>query len=490
MAKSKKPDTQADTEGQQIDSVKKDAIDVEFEALDPVDSTLDVHDDPAHKPTDAEAPDGADSGTLVDEGLEAKNLPDGEQPDQADSDGTKEIADTSELDGPLEETAPDNVSDAPLDDDHRDAQDPDKALGEMADKHDEDVDLDDLTDRDQTPSDNADTKPAAEPVAAAPVAAEPQKSGFMPLFFGGVVAAVIGFLAGQGGMLEGVLPESFKAEVVDLAPLQAQLDEQTALNATLEAQIAELSALVAEAATVESALPAEFGELETAVQTLTGRLDAIETSPQAPAVPDDLATTDDVAELQSALQAQSSELEALAERARLAEENATLEAQKVLARAALSQLNASVETGGTYADAIAALEDVTPVEVPQALRDAAETGVITLAELQGSFPDAARSALAASRAEIPESEVEGVTGFIRRQLSVRSVVPREGDGADAVLSRAEAAVRGGSLSEALTELDALPDTARAAMQDWLDQAQTRNAVQQAAADLAGSLASN
>ena len=48
-----------------------------------------------------------------------------------------------------------------------------------------------------------------------------------------------------------------------------------------------------------------------------------------------------------------------------------------------------------------------------------------------------------------------------------------GDDADAVLSRAGAAVAEGRIEAALTELSALPEAARDAMSDWIAGAQAR-----------------
>ena len=60
-------------------------------------------------------------------------------------------------------------------------------------------------------------------------------------------------------------------------------------------------------------------------------------------------------------------------------------------------------------------------------------------------------------------------------------MPRAGDGPDAILSRAEAALAGDDLDAALAELDALPEVVRAAMGDWLAGAEAR---QQALAEAA------
>ena len=76
---------------------------------------------------------------------------------------------------------------------------------------------------------------------------------------------------------------------------------------------------------------------------------------------------------------------------------------------------------------------------------------------------------------------------MNRHLGARSVTPQEGEGPDAVLSRAEAAVAAGKLQEALNDLSALPETARNALSRWEAAANARVAAVTAAADLAQSL---
>ena len=57
--------------------------------------------------------------------------------------------------------------------------------------------------------------------------------------------------------------------------------------------------------------------------------------------------------------------------------------------------------------------------------------------------------------------------FLQDQLGVRSVAPKDGDGADAVLSRAEASLKAGDLAGSLAELQALPEAGQAEMTDWI-----------------------
>jgi hypothetical protein len=68
-------------------------------------------------------------------------------------------------------------------------------------------------------------------------------------------------------------------------------------------------------------------------------------------------------------------------------------------------------------------------------------------------------------------------------FNVRSVAPREGTDVDAILSRAEAAVRDGRVADAIAELDGLPEQAAAQTAAWRELAETRLAALAALDDL-------
>ena len=126
--------------------------------------------------------------------------------------------------------------------------------------------------------------------------------------------------------------------------------------------------------------------------------------------------------------------------------------------------------------------------LPEVLTAAAETGLPTLQNLQASFPDAARTALdVAMRADMGESWTERVGSFLLTQTGARSLIPRDGTDPDAVLSRAEAALRLGDLAKTISELNALPDVGLAALQSWLALANTRLAAQGAVAAFSATL---
>ncbi len=311
----------------------------------------------------------------------------------------------------------------------------------------------------------------------------PRRSSFWPAVFGGVIAAMLGFIAGRGDMLDAYFPRADLPEPVDLTPLTEETAALTARVQDLEnappAAAPDGDAITAGLDDVSSALEA----MQSTLQAQTARIDALEARPEAGTTAPPVDNSAEIEALQSSIAA----LEA-----RLAEQDAqaSAEAARLLARAALTQVVTAVENGEAFEPALGALEEVAPVEVPDALRSAAAEGVPSMTTLRENFPDAARAALAAARADVPESEVAGIGGFLRRQLSARSVTPREGSDPDAVLSRAEAAVRSGDLETALTELAALPETSKSAMQTWLDGANARKEARDAAQALSDSLTVN
>jgi len=332
------------------------------------------------------------------------------------------------------------------------------------------------------------TEPAEEPAEPAEARPAPvvrteqvtvRKGGFWSMLLGGIVAAGIGVLAAPH--LQPLLPPGWglsEETGVDAAAFEAQ----AARIAALEAQLSDLDIPADQSAAVEG--------LSQTVTDLTGRIAALEAQvadlaarPASGPAPDG-ATGETVAALeerlaeqtaedaaqQSAIDALRAEIAALKDEAAAEEAAARDSAQAVLRRAALTRIRTALDTGESFAAALSELRG-TGAEVPEALAALAETGVPTRAALAESFPEAARAALAAARAEAGEGA--SVSAFLRSQLGMRSLTPRAGDDPDAVLSRAEAALAEGRLSDALAEIEALPETARAAMADWAAQARSR-----------------
>ena len=322
------------------------------------------------------------------------------------------------------------------------------------------------------------------------------KGTFLPLIFGGAVATLIGFFAGQ---LDAV--EQWLGIAQDDGALEQALADQTKL---LDAQSQEISAQADLIATLTKRVeelppPADLSGLEGGLEasssildSLAQRIEDVEKRPMTQGLSEEAiaAYEAELERLQGSVEEQRAEIETVLANARATETSAEEQARISLARAAMTRIIAAVDSGAPFADAAADLQSAGGVEIPQALAATSETGVPTLASLQQSFPDAARAALAAARADAAASGENGLGAFLQRRLGARSVTPQEGNDPDAVLSRAEAAVRDGRLGDALVELDALPDLSKATMFDWFNLAETRHGASLAADELIAALSAN
>lgn len=338
-------------------------------------------------------------------------------------------------------------------------------------------------------------RPAAAPETPADPAPPPQKrsrGGFAGGLIGGVLAAGAGFGLAQ------IVPQGWP--LAGTATLEAQLAAQSQELAALKAELGRLAgapapdaALADRVAALESAPAAapDLSPLEARIGAVESRLSAIEAMPAdgsaaSPAALaalqaeiESLKTGGGVAAATEAV-AKAAEERLQAAEARAAALQAETEAMvaKARARTALGQLVAAMDSGTPYA---ALLPDLG--EVPEPLAAQAATGIPTLPSLRDSFPEAARRALEASlQADMGATWAERIGSFLQAQTGARSLTPREGADPDAVLSRAEAALAQGDLAAALTELEALPEAGKTAMQPWRAKAEARQA---AIAALAG-----
>lgn len=301
-----------------------------------------------------------------------------------------------------------------------------------------------------------------------------RQGGFWSMLLGGVVAAGVGVAAAPYVLP----PEWFTPAGTGVeAALSAQNERLAALSAKLEG-MAPPPDLSGERQGLSETMTALTGQ----VSDLEGRIAALEDRPVAQG---DGVPAAEIEELRATLDAQAAEVEALRAAAEARENAARDSAVATLRRAALAQVMTALDSGSDFAPALAELRE-TGVETPAALSDQAETGVPTQAALAESFPEAARAALATARAESGDA-MAGVGGFLKSQLGIRSLTPREGDDPDAVLSRAEAALAERRLGDALAEIETLPEAARAALQDWVAEATRRQEALAAAEALAGTL---
>lgn len=317
-----------------------------------------------------------------------------------------------------------------------------------------------------------------------------KKGGFFSMVLGGIVAAGLGFVAGKGDLIPNqYLPEFLQGSVSNSADLMA---EQSAQIDALRAQIEDMASNAPDYQSAIDTVGAATAQLETNLNEtrdeLIAKIDGIEIPPatgsgSAPA-------SGDIAALREIIESQNAKIAEIAAQAQeqmnstqatvaQLEADAVAEAKAAEARSALGRIQASLQTGDGFEAALADLQAASDAEVAPALVAAASSGVSSVAALSDSFPDYARAALAAARSSDDGTTDTGgrLAAFIARQTGARSVEPREGSDPDAVLSRAEAAVRNGALTDAFAEIETLPEPARVELADWIAQAQARvNAV--------------
>lgn len=359
----------------------------------------------------------------------------------------------------------------------------------------EDTESDKSVDEFDTPEAEVEAKPETEletgpeaepePVASAPEPEE-KKSGFVPLLLGGVIAAGIGYAVPTF-----LMPQENAAVVAlqaQVAALEANLAAADASAAAAQGQAQQASDAVA-AIMMPDLTPLEQAGADMTAQLvqIEARMAALENRP----VGDNSGITEGdfanlsalLAEQQAASAALTAEMERMAalqaEGFANAETEALNAARAAQTAAALQVVRTALDTGEPFDAALSNLENV-----PDALVAVATDGVATAQSLQDAFPDLSRAALAKARTAAAEGDAAGsIMAFVQKQVGARSVTPREGDDPDAVLSRAEAAVRSADWTSALAEITALPDVAQAPLADWSANAQTRAAALAALSDL-------
>lgn len=336
-------------------------------------------------------------------------------------------------------------------------------------------------------------KPASSETSSSQISAaksERKRSVFLPLVLGGAVAAGLGFAASEYDLLQ--------RRGADTAEWQSALEAQQARIAELEARAEEPAALPESLPQVDAlaeelqAVRQEIAALQEQLGQIDGRLTTVEKEP-ATGGGNEVAVAAferEMEALRQSVAAQREEIEGLLDNAESVEEATAAAAEAARAQAAMTRINGALAAGRPYEAALAELQAAGVGDIPASLTETAPSGVVTLANLQARYPEAARAALATARAETEAEGNVGFTGFLKRQLGARSVAPREGTDPDAVLSRAEAAVRDGRLTDALAEIDTLPEAAQSAMADWLADARARQAAETAADDLSQRLTAN
>lgn len=351
-----------------------------------------------------------------------------------------------------------------------------------------------------------------------PVPPPPPRRGAAPMILGGIVAAAIGAGALYVGAESGWIDLGGDRVAEMQASIDAQADRIGEMQAALDAAAGELDALqgaepdlspamdaIDEVRAAVDGIAADLSALAARLDGTDARLAEVETQPipeaELPAevveayerrLAEMQAVLDQrFARMQAAQDEKLAEIEAAQGSAAAAEAAAEAAAKAAEARAALAEIAAALDAGGGYAGALAELTAATGMAAPAELADHAEEGVATLQQLKDGFPPAARQALDLSIRPDPDAGTAGRLGaFLRSQLGVRSLEPREGDDPDAVLSRAEAALAKNDIAGAIDLIRELPEEGQAAFADWIAQAETRAAAVAAAAGLSEQINAN
>ena len=311
-----------------------------------------------------------------------------------------------------------------------------------------------------------------EPRVVQSMPAPENKSIFLPLVLGGIVAGALGFMASEYEVFGNADADITTKLRGDLSKQQ----ERIAALETAESQPAEVPAI-------------DLSPIEAQLAALQERIVALEERPVV-SVPEGVdpdavaAYTAELEALKASAETQRSEIAALLNNAKTVEE-ATAEAAKAAsAQTAIAKIVSAIDAGRPYPEAMDTLNSLELGEIDPALAASADTGVAMLSVLQSEFPAQARNALAAARSSGADEGAQGLGGFLKRSLGARSVAPREGNDPDAILSRADAAIKRGDLEMTLTELDTLPEEAQAAIAGWRAAADARVAARNAADALA------
>jgi hypothetical protein len=142
---------------------------------------------------------------------------------------------------------------------------------------------------------------------------------------------------------------------------------------------------------------------------------------------------------------------------------------------AATSLKSAIDRGEPFAaelDAYAALAPEAP-EIGQ-LREFAEEGVPTRAEIAAQADAAASAMIEAARPGDPQAGFFGrLWNSAQGMVNVRPVGMIEGEGAPETIARLEAAIEAGDYARAVQEYESLPEEARQAGQDFMAKVRAR-----------------
>ena len=148
------------------------------------------------------------------------------------------------------------------------------------------------------------------------------------------------------------------------------------------------------------------------------------------------------------------------------------------------KIKEALNFGGPYK---LALEEISKkeIQIPKVLLDNSE-GVVTMNYLKTNFPTVAHASLKASLKQSDETGLGGkLLGFLKSQVTVRSLDAQEGNSINAILSRMQVALNNDDLSEVIRQSSDLNGAAKSEIKDWLSLAVKRQEIIEAFSEMLG-----
>ena len=148
------------------------------------------------------------------------------------------------------------------------------------------------------------------------------------------------------------------------------------------------------------------------------------------------------------------------------------------------KIKEALNFGGPYKLALAEISKK-ETQIPKVLLDNSE-GVVTMNYLKTNFPTVAHASLKASLKQSDETGLGGkLLGFLKSQVTVRSLDAQEGNSINAILSRMQVALNNDDLSEVIRQSSDLNGAAKSEIKDWLSLAVKRQETIEAFSEMLG-----
>lgn len=286
----------------------------------------------------------------------------------------------------------------------------------------------------------------------------------------GILGGVIGLGAAYGLAWFGLWPQVQQAPAPAdprLAQFATAIPELETVTGTVQD---ELSTLTARVGTLEASLaeapvataPGTDPALAEQLAALSARLDALD------AAPGNTVDADTLAGMQSALEAVQSEMSATATQlnaarqqietlSRNADESTGAEAATMRLPLIFSSLESAFAAGRGYETELAALRQALPeTMVPEAIAGRAASGLPRPDDVERQLVAVLPDMLAGRPVNAGANWQDATTDWFRGLIAMRPAGAIEGDGADAIIARLEAAVAQRDFATAEAELTALP----------------------------------